>query len=60
MKMVGIDQAGVIGITPGFGVKMDAEDQVRLDHLVYASCALVDLSYAVKETLGLPVNRVFP
>ena len=47
-----IDERGLVGITPGFGIEMEAEDEVGLECFIDQLGAGVDFGSPVEKALG--------
>src|ERR1051325_682867 len=54
--MIRIDQYWIFGVTPPFGVEMQAENQIRMQFRVNERRPATNLAVAIKQNLALPVD----
>ncbi len=57
--MVLVRECGIALVAPGFGVEMQAENKIRAQLLVHATCPLANFAGAIKQDLAVPAYRLF-
>ena len=58
VKMGARDERGIVGVAPGLGVEMEAENEVGLDGLVDELGAGTDLGGAIKKAIGVAAGGI--